>query len=76
VCPKPANATPLCSNDACTFQCQPGFADCNLNAADGCESKLADDPANCGVCGRVCPAGNACSGGVCQAPPPPPDAGQ
>jgi hypothetical protein len=72
VCPTPANATPMCTNDACTFSCAAGFADCNLNPADGCESQLATDAANCGLCGRACPAGSTCSMGACT---PPPDAG-
>ncbi len=75
VCPTPPNATPKCANDACAFTCAAGFADCNLNPADGCEAKLAEDPANCGICGRVCAAGTTCKAGACVAtdagaPPP------
>jgi hypothetical protein len=75
VCPAPANATPMCTNSACTFQCSAGFADCNLVAADGCEAVLASDPANCGLCGLVCPVGSMCVAGACTDPPdaaPPP----
>jgi hypothetical protein len=74
VCPTHPNAAPLCSSNACTFQCNAGYADCNLNAADGCEAVLASDPANCGICGRACPAGSTCQAGACTAPPPPEDA--
>ncbi|MFO0759467.1 MAG: LamG-like jellyroll fold domain-containing protein [Byssovorax sp.] len=48
--------------------CAPGFADCNGDAADGCESDLSS-PANCGGCGNMCPSPAhgvaACAGGSC-----------
>jgi hypothetical protein len=40
----------------CTYQgCQPGFADCDMSAADtdGCETAL-DTATDCGMCGRAC----------------------
>lgn len=46
-----------CVARACTFtslSCRLGFADCNLNAIDGCETDLSR-PENCGRCGRGCP---------------------
>lgn len=68
VCTAPANAAPVCASNACTFQCNAGFADCNMNAVDGCEAVLASDAANCGVCGRACPAGSTCQAGACTEP--------
>lgn len=58
--------TVTCAVGVCTAgACLPGFGDCNGNRRDGCEVTLASDAANCGMCGNVCPAGRACSGGVC-----------
>ena len=35
---------------------------------DGCETLLADDPDNCGACGKNADPGQACSGGTCLCP--------
>ncbi len=70
-CPKlqsSLHATPLCSNSACTFACDPYFADCNHAAFDGCEVSASDDPANCGGCGIACAAGDICWRGACGCP--------
>jgi alpha-tubulin suppressor-like RCC1 family protein len=49
------NGTPACTAGACTIaSCNPGFADCNGSAADGCETSTSTDSANCGLCGNVC----------------------
>jgi hypothetical protein len=36
--------------------CAAGYADCDGVRANGCESFLATDPLNCGVCSRRCPS--------------------
>ncbi len=68
-CAKGANAMIACTNSACAILgCDPGFADCNMNPADGCEAALASDPNNCGMCGAYCNIPNGtggCMGGVC-----------
>ena len=65
-----ANAQPTCNNGACQIgTCNPGFGNCNMNAADGCELPTSADVNNCGTCGNVCPGapgGTAvCTNGVC-----------
>jgi hypothetical protein len=40
--------------------CAVGYTQCALTCVD-----LQTDPANCGACGHVCPAGVACQDGVC-----------
>ena len=64
----PANATPSCTNGACTVaSCNPGFGDCDGNPANGCEAPL-DTDANCGGCGVACAPANgtgSCATGAC-----------
>jgi hypothetical protein len=65
VCTLP-NATAGCAGGTCTVAaCVPGFGNCNGAAGDGCEINLQNHASNCGVCGRVCGPGTACSLGVC-----------
>jgi hypothetical protein len=33
---------------------RPGFGDCDMNAANGCETGVLNDVCNCGACGRQC----------------------
>ena len=76
VCPAGANAAEVvCAASTCAITtCAAGFADCDGDAANGCETVLGTD-ANCGACGDACTtAGATCGGGgtpgVCGAPPP------
>jgi hypothetical protein len=60
------NASAKCVNNICVFdKCNPGFADCNNNTADGCEINLLFDTKNCTQCGMACPQGQICNNGVC-----------
>jgi hypothetical protein len=47
----------------CQVTCPDGYADCNSNVKDGCETAITTVD-NCGQCGRSC-AGNPCVNGVC-----------
>jgi hypothetical protein len=50
----------------CNGPCPPGYADCDGNVANGCETSITN-PTNCGGCGVVC-SGNTpfCGGGQCR----------
>jgi hypothetical protein len=51
------------------LMCPPGFLDCDMNPANGCEVNASTDPDNCGSCGNVCPSGPdstpVCVNGAC-----------
>lgn len=68
-CDKPAHATAACHGGTCGIgSCDPGYGDCNHDAADGCEQKL-DGPAHCGACDEHCDLPHsdktACESGHC-----------
>jgi hypothetical protein len=60
-----------CSNGVCTRTCAFGFADCDRNVDNGCETEIARDVNNCGRCAVVCPDPlpgiPACVDGMCRA---------
>lgn len=64
VCTAPAGATATCTYSGCGFTCPPGRTACAGACVD-----LQTDGAHCGACDRPCPAGQACAGAVCVAPP-------
>ncbi len=64
------NGAPGCAMGACTVAaCNAGFGDCDMNAANGCETATTTSTAHCGGCGMACAAGpNAtatCDAGRC-----------
>jgi hypothetical protein len=72
-CGKPCTNTngsgSVCSGSACTPPvCAQGFANCDTNNWNGCETNLLTDTDNCGACGFRCQnahGGTACVAGVC-----------
>jgi len=67
----PPNASGACMTGVCDVaSCLPGFGNCNSQDLDGCEQSLLTSAANCGACGRACPAGATCAAGLCLSPPP------
>ncbi len=53
-----ANGEARCLAGQCAGgPCTPGFGDCDRDAANGCESNLAESPMHCAMCGRACVAG-------------------
>ena len=68
-CPERAHAVSTCAAGACGMRCVEGFADCDGNAANGCEADLGGDALHCGTCDGACPVlahtAAACSGAPC-----------
>lgn len=54
----------------CT-DCKDGYADCDKESDNGCETNLNTDNAHCGTCGKACPGGMKCIDGVCAEDCPP-----
>ncbi len=63
------NSYALCTYGTCGSTCLAGYADCNDDVEDGCETLVRADPENCGACGNKCAAGQACAGGQCVVEP-------
>jgi hypothetical protein len=61
------HGTTRCVVGQCAPICASGFADCNGDPSDGCETDLGTED-NCGACGAACKLGHAtsvCQSGVC-----------
>jgi len=66
-----SNSTLVCMASTCTLTgCAAGFADCDSNTQNGCETSTQTSVAHCGGCGMQCPArpntAASCAGGACQ----------
>ena len=49
-----ANGVPTCAAGRCAVErCNAPFADCNGDAADGCETDTSASATHCGMCGRA-----------------------
>ncbi|MBI5517205.1 MAG: hypothetical protein HY909_25725 [Deltaproteobacteria bacterium] len=67
-CAARPHAVARCDTGACRSDCEPGFADCNGNPADGCETDVRTSLTDCGGCGNTCAPLNGtgqCVLGVC-----------
>ena len=61
------NTIASCTAGTCGHACATGFANCDGNLTNGCETDVRT-MSNCGTCGTVCPAGMACApSGTCSA---------
>ena len=64
VCDHVANATASCIAGACSFAaCNSGYASCDGDTTNGCETNVATDAHNCGACGTTC--SGSCVAGTC-----------
>ncbi len=67
----PANSTSHCdATGICILDtCNSGFMNCDMVAANGCETNVKTDASNCASCGNQCPSGPhstaICQGGGC-----------
>ena len=67
-CPSPANAAATCAAGRCGLTCAAGYANCDGDAANGCETDLRTTATSCGRCGAVCTVSGgtpACIDGAC-----------
>jgi hypothetical protein len=68
-CSSDAGLAMSCQNGACaTTSCATGTGDCDGTTANGCETNLNANAANCGSCGYACQFAHAsasCVAGIC-----------
>jgi hypothetical protein len=66
---KKANTSTVCAAGNCGIvACAMGYADCNLSAADGCETDIFNTKDHCGGCNKGCDlahASESCAVGAC-----------
>jgi acyl-CoA thioesterase I len=68
-CGSRAGGSPSSGLDAARTTCEAGYADCDGNDANGCETNLQTSVNDCGACGNVCTSvahgAAACASGGC-----------
>lgn len=67
VCNASQHALPACVSGLCqiTTTCETGYANCDSNLANGCETTTLTDQNHCGSCSTKCTSGQFCSNGKC-----------
>ncbi len=69
VCTVLPNAQSTCQMGSCILSsCSPGFANCDGNSGNGCETNTVSDVNHCGGCGISCGAGGFCVNSTCMKP--------
>jgi len=66
-CAPRTNGVATCAAGRCEHRCAAGFADCDGDAANGCEVDTRTTLAHCGACDAACATG-VCRDAVCQSP--------
>lgn len=67
-CETRPNSTPVCTAGSCALACSDGFADCDGEITNGCETDLRSSALNCGACRTACEVANgtgSCVMGAC-----------
>ena len=64
-------AKSVCRLGRCELECAAGYADCDGQTSNGCETLVAADPRNCGGCGVQCDLsiGQPCVNSACNMAP-------
>ncbi len=62
-----SNGTGSCNSGKVSsiLSCNKGFADCDKDASNGCETDIYNDNENCGSCGNSCSSLERCHLGIC-----------
>ena len=64
-CSEGPHSQAVCRNRTCELRCDKGYADCDGDAATGCERYVLTDANNCGSCGKTCERQEGCISGAC-----------
>lgn len=66
-CPPGDHGLPGCVDSRCELDCgATGYANCDGDQVNGCETPINSNPMNCGACGQRCDAGQRCVERVCR----------
>lgn len=65
-CPRSSSEVIVCQSGVCVITgCKEPYSTCGGDLSNGCPIDTSEDPANCGACGNICGANEACCSGVC-----------